>query len=89
MENQTRMSQERREFLRTASRTLAHMAIANTAIYVIGSMTKELDGDMVAGAKCTAGSKPFCMLPSKSFCCQGPMTPVDDFWTPCMMMTPC
>lgn len=34
---------------------MAALAAANVGVYVIGSAFKELDGSMVAGAKCSIG----------------------------------
>lgn len=42
----------RRNFLFQGGKSLALLASANVGVYVIGSAFKELDGSLVAGAKC-------------------------------------
>ena len=46
----------RRNFLWAGTRSLANLAAANVGIYVIGSVFKQFDGSMVAGAKCVIGT---------------------------------
>lgn len=44
----------RRAFLKKGFNLAVTMVAANAAVYVVGSAFKELDGSLVAGAKCSA-----------------------------------
>ena len=46
----------RRTFLLQSGTTLATFAAANVGVYIVGSAFKDLDGSMVAGAKCVIGT---------------------------------
>ncbi len=48
-------SLSRRNFLSRGGKSLALLAAANVGVYVIGSAFKNLDGSLVAGAKCVPG----------------------------------
>ena len=63
----------RRRFLSKSIGMLGSMAIANAGIYAIGSAFKELDGSLVAGAKCnnytrTYGSLAACSSGCPNYC---------------------
>lgn len=51
-----RNSIPRRAFLSTLGKAFGALAVANGAVYLIGSAFKELDGSLVAGAKCVVGT---------------------------------
>jgi hypothetical protein len=53
MNNYENNSPQRRNFLVQGSRSLAMLVSANIGVYIVGSVFKDLDGSMVAGAKCT------------------------------------
>lgn len=51
------MNVNRRKFLSRSIESLTALAVANTAVYAIGSAFKSLDGSLVAGAKSCSGTK--------------------------------
>lgn len=53
MQNEQPGAYSRRQFLLQGGKSLALLAVANTAVYAVGSAFKEFDGSLVAGAKCS------------------------------------
>lgn len=52
MDKKSQPNFSRRNFLLSSGKSLATFAAANVGVYVIGSAFKNLDGSLVAGAKC-------------------------------------
>jgi hypothetical protein len=75
----------RREFFYQSLRAAGKLSIASMGIYAIGSMTKDLGGSFVAGAKCSAATFPTNPCPpSKShWCCGDPSDPSSQYWGIC------
>lgn len=95
-------SSTRRELLKKALSLSATMAIANTGVYMIGAAFKELDGSLVAGAKCYTprpggpggpGCSGFRCSPPGWYCSNSYADPTPGVWEwdngQCVPVLPC